>query len=95
VPTVDEKPFCGRMKAIQVQLTLSDDCLNEAHGRFELNSFVKAPGVKIQNSGFAAPSAASRLLIFESLGVSFGLCDGHTPLPLSCYSTLLAEGGAP
>ena len=48
MPTVDEKPFCGRMKATQVQLTLSDDCLNEAHGRFGLNSFVSAPGVKIQ-----------------------------------------------
>ena len=47
MPTVDEKPFSGRMKAIQVQLTPSDDCLNEAHGRFGLKSFVSAPGVNV------------------------------------------------
>ena len=80
MPTVDEKPFSGCMKAIQVQLTLSDDCLNEAHGRFGLKSFVSAPGVKIQDLRLLqqhARTTKSRNMLLPTKPGTQGVYSGH------------------
>ena len=51
MPTVDEKPFSGRMKAIQVRCELERSTWKVWTKKLRKRS-------RSQNSGFAAPSAA-------------------------------------